>query len=442
MNIKAWQNGWLLLVLFLSVLGVQMAAGPALNSDDEMYAAVANSGDIVGWLISRYASWSSRSLIDLITILLVRHETLWMVMNALVITGMGMAMSALASRDGLICANRTALVLACFWLIPANMMHWSVWWLTGSINYLWPVTASLVYWAIVRYEIIASKTAFPVFVVGLALLLFSAFSEQIMVINFIVHGFVFCLLKRDYFKNRAAIVGLLVNGIGLAFFVFCDGNAGRALFSAREYFPEFLQMGLMEKAYFGISLGLYQFFYMGSWVSVIFCFVIALRYDAKHAKHIALVSMIFIMMTSGYLLGYTGSGFSRLTDNIDFIGGVYQIDYHEAFTNDFYRAMTFGLMFASALGVALLGNMVSFSRFSFQQPLEWMSVNRLLLFVLSFIPSCMLGFSPTMYVSQERVLFASTAILLLLITMIAGRTRYSWHFFAAATVVAYFTYAK
>lgn len=441
MNTKTAQGIWPFLALFLSVLLVQLAAGPALNSDDEMYAAVANSGDIIGWLVNRYATWSSRSLIDLVTILLVTHETLWMLLNTLVITAMCMAMSALASRDGLVCANKAALVLACFWLIPANMMHWSVWWLTGSINYLWPVTASLVYWAVVKYEVAIFKTSMPVLLAGLVLMLFSAFSEQIMVINFIVHAFVLCVLKRAYLRHRALVVGLMVNCVGLAFFVLCDGNAGRALFSAQQYFPEFLSMGWLEKAYFGISLGLYQFFYMGSWVSIIFCFVIALRYDARHVKYIALTSLLFIMLTSGYMLGYTGSGFSKLTNNIDFIGGVYQIDYHQAFTHDFYRAMAFGLIFSCALGLALLGGMVSLKRLSGGQALERTLVNRALLFVLSFIPSCMLGFSPTMYVSQERVLFASTAILLLLIVMIAGRTRYSWQLLAAATVVACFTYA-
>ncbi|WP_447553423.1 DUF6056 family protein [Vreelandella sp. EE22] len=442
MTTRTCKNAGRLLVLFSVVLLVQLATGgPMLEYDDAMYAGVAQSGDILGWLVQRYAVWSSRSLIDLVTILVVTHETLWMVLNALVITGMCLAISVLASRDGLVCFNKAALALACFWLIPANMMYWSVWWLTGSINYLWPATAALIYWAVVKYELSVTRTSLWVLAAGLVMALFSSFSEQIMVVNFLVHGYLMCVRKGGYFRNRAAVAGLLVNAVGFAFFILCEGNASRALFSAQTYFPEFLDMGVLEKAYFGISLGLYQFFYMGSWVSIIFCFVIALRFDAPYAKYIAMAGLLFIMMTSGYMLGYTGSGFSELTDNIDFIGGVYQIDYHDAFTHEFYRAMAWGVAFSVALAVALLGNLASFRHLPLRQALAQVHINRALLFVLSFLPSCMLGFSPTMYESQERVLFASSAILLLLIVTVAGRGRYSWHFLAATTVVAFFTYA-
>lgn len=194
MNINALRSVGLFLALFASALLVQLVNGPVLGSDDEMYADVAQSGDIIGWLINRYATWSSRSLIDLVTILLVSHETVWMLLNALAITGMCLAISALASRDGLVCFNKAALALACFWLIPANMMYHSVWWLTGSINYLWPAMASLVYWAVVKYEVNVAKTSVWVLVAGLSLLFFSSFSEQIMVVNFLVHGFLMCWL--------------------------------------------------------------------------------------------------------------------------------------------------------------------------------------------------------------------------------------------------------
>ncbi|MBT2787219.1 MULTISPECIES: DUF6056 family protein [unclassified Halomonas] len=431
MKINVTHRGWFYLVLLLTALFIQVAAGPALNSDDEMYAAVANSGDIFAWLVDRYSTWSSRSLIDLVTILLVTHTTLWMLLNAIVIASMCFAISSLASKDSRICLNISAFVMACFWLIPANMMHWSVWWVTGSINYLWPITASLCYWAVVKYGLTGQKLSVPAIALGFMLAVFSSFNEQVMVVNFIVHVFLFFMLRRDYFYNKMIGFGLLANFIGFAFFILCDGNAGRLIFSARSYFPEFLDMSFLEKAYFGISLGLYQFFYIGSWVSIIFCAVIALRYNAKASKSIAMISLLFIMLTSGYMLGYVGSGFSELTDNIGFIGGVYQVPYRKAFSHDFIRAMGWGIVFSGALTFALLENM----------HFDKSKVYRVFLFVLSFIPSCMLGFSPTMYVSQERVLFASVAIILLLIAIIAGKTRYSWHLLAATSVVAYFTYS-
>lgn len=431
MKINVTHRGCLYLVLLLTALFIQVAAGPALNSDDEMYAAVANSGDIFAWLVDRYSTWSSRSLIDLVTILLVTHTTLWMLLNAIVIASMCFAISSLASKDSRICLNISALVMACFWLIPANMMHWSVWWVTGSINYLWPVTASLCYWAVVKYGIIGQKLSVSTIALGLILAVFSSFNEQVMVVNFVVHFFLFFILRREYFYNKMIGFGLLANFIGFAFFILCDGNAGRMVFSARNYFPEFLDMSVLEKAYFGISLGLYQFFYIGSWVSIIFCAIIVLRYNARLSKYIATVSLLFIMLTSGYILGYTSSDFSELTGNIDFIGGVYQVPYREAFSHDFIRAMVFGIFFSGALTFALLENL-KFNK---------SKVYTALLFVLSFIPSCMLGFSPTMYVSQERVLFASAAIILLLIAIIAGKTRYSWHLLAATSVVAFFTYS-
>ncbi|WNL43452.1 hypothetical protein RN347_05990 [Halomonas sp. PAMB 3264] len=430
----------LLLVLFSSVLLVQLANGPVLGSDDEMYAAVAQSGDIIGWLIERYAVWSSRSLIDLATILLVTHENLWMLLNAVVITGMSLAVSILANPRGEICFTRSALALACFWLIPASTMYYSVWWLTGAMNYLWPVAASLMYWAVVKYEAVTSRTRVWLLVAGLSLLLFSAFSEQMMVVNFIVHGFLLCRLKRAYFKNRAALIGVFINTIGFLFFILGEGNTARMLLSIDMYFPEFAHMGVVEKAYFGISLGLYQFFYMGSWISILLCLAIVLRGETRLARYIAAAAAFFIMLTSGYLLGYTGSAFSRLIENVGFIENIYPIEYPQAYTSAFYLAMVLGTVFAVGLAFALLGDLRPLTRQGWSALLESAHVNRALLLVLSFIPACMLGFSPTMYVSRERILFASTAIVLLLVVMMVGKTRYSWHFLAAMTVVALFTY--
>ncbi|WNL43450.1 DUF6056 family protein [Halomonas sp. PAMB 3264] len=441
MDVQFVKRAGALLALFSSALLVQVASGPVLRDDDTYYAGIAQQGDLISWLIERYAQWSSRALIDLVTVWIVPHEGLWMVLNALFITTLCLTISALASRHSLVCFNKSALALACFWLIPVNMMHWSVWWLTGSLNYLWPVTAALIYWAVVKYELTVTKAPVWIIMAGLATLLFSVFSEQIMIVNLIVHGFMIGKLRKGYFNNRTLLIGLLITLFGLALFVLSEGNSVRAALSAQYYFPEFADFGVLEKAYFGISLGLYQFFYMGSWVSVVFCLAIALRYQALYAKYIAVVSLFFIMLTSGFMLGYATSEFSRLTTNVVMIGAVYKIEYHQAYTPAFYWAMGLGLALSLALAVALLGRLSFLERgVSLRQSFETMYLYRVLLFVLSFLPTCMLGFSPTMYASEERVMFASTAILILLVVMIVGKTRFSWHVLAATTVMAFLSY--
>lgn len=425
--------------LLLAALLVQIGAGPGLNSDDKMYSAIwtaeTSLPDVLAWLVHRFDAWSSRLLIDVLTIAIVDHTTLWMVLNACMLTLLAVSVAALATPDARVSQRRAALAMGCLWLMPGEQTFYSLWWVTGSLNYLWPTAAALIYWAITRYRHLHGGPSRWLIVAALVAQFYASFSEQVVMTSLIVQLALMVGLRREYWRNRLLPWGLALCLAGLVLYLLAPGNAARIAASINYYFPAFADLSTAFKAYLGLSLGIYQFFYYGSWLSVIFC--IALFYRFTGWPRIAsMVALVIIMVFSGYMVGYPDSPHTDIAENIALVDGFYPATLERSRTAEFLGAIILGVLLAISLTLALMGNSTR-SAIKHWREIRW---SYPLLFVLSFIPSCMLGFSPTLYATGPRVFFISAVIIILLIAMMARPTRYYWSFLAASSVIACFTY--
>lgn len=422
--------------LLFAALLVQVGAGPGINSDDVMYSGVLNSDnnifDAFNWLINRFNVWSSRSLIDALTILIVDHTVLWMGLNAIMLTVLALSISSLGNEKGKISLSYAALAMGCLWLAPSELVFYSVWWVTGSLNYLWPTAAALMYWAITRHHYLykGSTKGWLIFA-AIAAQFYSSFSEQVTLTSILVHIYCIFRLGREYWRNRLLTSGLALCIAGIFLYILAPGNTARMAASIQLYYPAFTSFSLFFKAYLGISLGVYQFFYYGSWISVIFCIVMFFRFPGW-PRNVSIVVAIVVMLFSGYMVGDPGEPYTDTMQNIALTKDFYPGTLESSRSAKYLTAVIIGIFLCIALAASL----------ALGESSRWRQANisRPLLFILSFIPSAMLGFSPTLYASGPRIFFISFALTILLIVMMARPSRYYWSFLAGTSVIACFTY--
>ena len=111
-------------------------------TDDVWFSRVSmEEKNHLSWVIERYCTWSSRTPIEYALISLVNHYEMWSVINslmlALLLTAMTNTFKPIILRDRLII---TSILLILVYSIPQYIFFSGAIWLTGSINYLWPVS--------------------------------------------------------------------------------------------------------------------------------------------------------------------------------------------------------------------------------------------------------------------------------------------------------------
>lgn len=140
-----WGLAWLLAcVLALHVLGINWKP----VADDSYFAAVLSTQSWSGFLHWRYLHWTGRLPIEGAMILIVHHPVLWRACNAALLLLCAVALGRLA-RIGTTMTRLQAAVLAFafYMLLTPQAVYEATFWLTGAMNYLWPMALGL--WSLV-----------------------------------------------------------------------------------------------------------------------------------------------------------------------------------------------------------------------------------------------------------------------------------------------------
>jgi hypothetical protein len=123
----------------------------SLDADDVFFSHVQQRASLGQFLIQRYEGWSGRLTVEA-AMYVVRAFNLrwWRLINALVITGLCFLLTMLALGDRFWLADEPGtdktIWFACLGigLINIQVLGSGLFWVTGSFNYLWPITAACV----------------------------------------------------------------------------------------------------------------------------------------------------------------------------------------------------------------------------------------------------------------------------------------------------------
>lgn len=413
-------------------LRIQPMAG-----DDIFFSQALDEESLFGYLTRRYETWTSRFIIELLLVVIVRFPLLWRILDILVFTTFPLLLAKIFGGGKLMNWCAAAAVL----LYPFHDMG-SAGWITTTINYFWPMWGMFYVGVLIRKMLLREKIRRWESIGGVFACLAASSHEQVAVILFVVfllYGFYLwyenrksaSFLKSNFLEHVAVsgrrresgqrihgykklqtglegrhfptLAGLVtVNIITLVSIALCPGNAGRNAVSIADL-PIFETYHFGDKLYLGL-LSIERVFIANA--DVVFFTVVlilaALVYLKTDSYQKTLVSALPLLILFGQTLlrtAYPGlSGIFVMPEQVT----VWDWTSLSTWLPMVYLALTVAAMIYALWEI--LG----------ENPLEY--VYSLLIIGCGFGAGMVLGFMATIYVSGERV-YITLYFTLLFVTM-------------------------
>ncbi|WP_159721455.1 DUF6056 family protein [Enterococcus sp. CSURQ0835] len=255
--------------------------------------------DYLAFLLHRYSTWSSRSVIELFTLLGVQFHVFWRLANSVLLT------CAIALPPYLLKKNRAVknvdlcVSAALFFTFPLTFFN-ETGWVATTTNYFWVYSLGLVsFYPIAKFlhREPVSKFAYGV---GLLSLVYASNQEQMGLLAF---GFLIVFLFYLLYQKKSVLFllpYLIVNSASLLFIALAGGNKTRYAREVRHWFSDFDQLSLLRKVELGYSSTLRHLFFDQQLTILlvtffVFCLALAKFFERKHSAVGILGMLPFIL---------------------------------------------------------------------------------------------------------------------------------------------------
>lgn len=224
-------------------------------------------------LVIRYNTWTSRILPEYLIIQLLKAPSiLWRLLNTLIYTSLGVAISHLLVHKQ---KRMTNWFIAILLLIYPLREIANAGWVTTTVIYLWPLTFALVVLNLLRKIIQQEDFKFPEVLLSILLLLFAINLETICILLTLLFLAAAIHLLRQKRLHWFAVVGLLMCITSLVFIFASPGNAARYAIEL-EKFPDFSHISLITKLEMGMSSTFAFYFFNFNLVFIVFSLLLFL----------------------------------------------------------------------------------------------------------------------------------------------------------------------
>lgn len=376
------------IILFLSMLVIHMNMQLGTGDDVIFLSYSQESGfSLIQWLQTRYVTWSSRTLIEALIILMVNlPSVVWRIADTVVIVISVAALTKLLMRRKYR-IYYSAFFCLLFLMLPYRYMSIAGW-IATTLNYMWPLTAGLIALYPIRkiYEGRPIKPAEGI--LYCACLIFACNSEQMAVVLLLAYAgaAVYFSYKNHspfaLFRNCKYLLLQLIFVICSFIYIFtCPGNSVRIQAESDMWLPEFMDLTFWDKASHGISITIDTMFFLQDFVllaMVAILFILICEKSQKRRWH-ALSALPVIACVIG-LAVFFRTEFSGSPDagetlpQTDIIQQLPLIAVCAVIIIEFY------ILFGLTEGFALSSGM----------------------FIAALATQAMLGFSPTIFASGKR----------------------------------------
>ncbi|GEM_PF-3208356 len=245
----AWGLAWVLVsVACIHLFGV----GDAPIADDRYFATMLSQYTLQDYLVHRYHTWTGRLPIEAVLVVLVHHTWVWRVLNALMVLLLCHAMGRLARvGTGLSQGGAMTLAFALFVSMTPQITFEAAWWLTGSLNYLWPVALGL--WSLVPL-LDRTPCGWPQRLGCCLAAMLAAYCDQLALVLVPLTLGLFIWRMRQGRWSGWDLAQVLLLCANAAFALSAPGNAVRYLQEQGMRFPNFADQDVWDKLRIGLGL--------------------------------------------------------------------------------------------------------------------------------------------------------------------------------------------
>lgn len=378
----------LLVVAFFLINFIYHIDMPLNGDGSAWFAHSLENMSMFSFLKLRYFEWSSRTLIDFITVLLCYSPLIvWKILDSLVFTMIGVMIIKITEVKEF---TLQIFVYALCALYPYGDLN-TAGWLVTTLNYSWVLLAILIG---IYYALEAGKRKINGFetLLGVFCFVLGANTEQglVIIVSYLAVYTIICFINRKM-PRYILISGVMVL-IEACYIIFSPGNERRSL-SDNQTFPEIANLSFGNKCELGLSSTLFHFIFTPRILFLIFTLLlIVIMFEIK--KNVIYRCFATIPFFTGIVFGFFETELYSLfpwlfgVENTMLTTGVWDIQNPKSII-----CWLIMLIVVMCILISIVGIISEF-------PKEGMSI--LIAIGIGFASRCMMGFSATIWASGDR----------------------------------------
>ena len=369
-----------------------------------------------GFLSYRYATWSSRSLIEFNVGVLVSVPTeIWRILDSVIFAAIAVLLSKLLANnnESPFFYNCLACLFVGLFILTFSKILESAGWLATTTNYIWPICFILIHFYLLKEFIFKNKDISKfkrsiIYLILIITLLEAINSEQLLVMvgGAYLFTIVYCLYKKIEIP-KLIYVYLMIMILSLIYTAICPGNINRYNKTIRTVFPEYATFNLINKLDIGTTLFLNWTTTRCDIITIIFFGIMGIYgYIISQKRKIALLTFIpIIIVLAFWTMRFIGP--ASIVHFVALGGSVYGLLSLDSLTIQVCLTL-YGLMIMSVL---------IFLYLVYKYRTKELGYILTCLLIIGFASVIILGFTPSLF-SSGRIFFYFTFILIIISTML------------------------
>lgn len=445
------KNNYSFIILFIAILSLHLFMGHA--NDDIGYSTILAKFNLFEWLIRRYDIWSSRLIIDTVSVILARENIIvWKILDSLIYTvGAYLAIKLINIVSNYEYDKIVKYFGVLLFLIYPFYDMSSAGWIATTLNYSWCFGLGMVSFLPLMNYYENKQTSIYTYVISFLCLLYAVNQEQscALILGFNLLYLIHCIINKKNI-NKFNILTIIVSGLSLIFILTCPGNSVRLASEVTRWYPAFAHLNIYQKLYLGIVSTI------GTLISekiIILLFYIFLNVCAivktknKYLKYVCYFNILLILFLAGfdllldinYIIQYSPT-LKIILENNDLLNSIVMttsnninsVCIHQPMltyilnlitfqgvplSNAYYYPYAISLNIALIIAVSICIYLLLSSCLLLYKIFS-KNLLPLTLFIGGLMSKLILGFSPTVYASNTRTAIFFNMILIMLILLL------------------------
>lgn len=420
-KIKQYSKSIYIPFILLAIILIFFHISVEKFSDDILFQNMLNNQNMIDSLIERYQTWSSRTIIEAVLVVLCNAHVsmiIWKILNICMFELLAYSIYKMFIKD---MENNSQKLILTYTLvlgilsIPVTMLN-DAGWMATAANYLWALSLGVYTVTLIKKSLSGEKIKWYNTIAYVLATIYAANQELMAAALFAIFTFyILYLIKNKKIKtnlNKTTILIYILILLSLIYILTCPGNMIRKGEEIQRWYPEYQEFGIVSKLELGITSMMKYLIIDGRLVFILFTAVIAF-YILKEYKNI----------------------FAKIIGIIPIIGAVFYNVFNDATSFLFPKLMEIMEMYSKSELIINSSNLTDFSMYIpiaiygvillsifIDLCLIFKKTNTGLIAIITYLVGLatriVMGFSPTVFASTERpsiFLFSSFIIITLLI---------------------------
>ena len=383
-----------IIIFFILTLFIHVFINP-VTDDDIFFKRALDNKDIIDFSINRYLTASSRNIIEMVLVTILRYSTIvWKVLDSLIFTIAIYSIFKIFIENTAKEKEKTSLLVALGLIYPIMQMN-SAGWGATTLNYLWPVSLALYSFTYIKETLENKKIKWYKYILIFLSFLYACNHEQcclIMIGLYLIFDIV--LIKRKK-MNVFIIFQNIILICMMIWIALSPGNSARAFDEIGNWLYDYGTYSFIDKAQLGLTSTISKLICEPNILFFIMTFLMMIYIQKSQNKQLyKIISIIPVVLT--ILLGIFKESAIKIFPALEQIYNIWTSNQLIISATNYNNIIPYIVLILS-LGIVfciLIEMLVIFRK---RENLIFLAI-----LGLGFLSRFAMGMSPTIFASMDR----------------------------------------